>query len=324
MQSQQPSLDPSASRARRPQGHGAVLFLLGVLYAVALALSFTLIARQHLELGVVGILLVLTTAPIAFISAVMLVAGDNGALAAKMDDVVRSMREMSGQSALSDDARRILNRGTEREILCRAIEEDISAQNWDAAMVLVRELADNFGYRQDAEQFRRRIQQACAQTLEAQVNEAIAYLDGLIIQRRWDDAFADAARLQRLYPDSARVEGLRNRVNQARLSYKDDLERKFLEATSEGRADEALSLLKELDGYLGPQEAEPLRELARGVIGKARENLGVRFKLAVRDRRWREAAAAGEQIIRDFPNTRMAAEVREVIDGVRSRATQAG
>jgi hypothetical protein len=82
-------------------------------------------------------------------------------------------------------------------------------------------------------------------------------------------------------------------------------------------------MLRELDNYLTPEEAEPLRELARGVIGKARENLGVRFKLSVQDRRWREAAEVGEQIIRDFPNTRMAAEVREVIDGVRARASNA-
>ena len=323
MTNQQHPSDPlpsPAPRAKSPGGHGPVLGLLGLLYALALILSFTLIARNRLEVGIIGILLVLTTAPLAFIAAVQLVSSETRALSSKLDEVTRAVREMAGQHALSDDARRLLNRGTERDILCRAIEEDIAAQNWDAAMVLVRELADRFGYRQDAEEFRRRIEQARAATLEAQVNDAIAYLDGLIIQRRWDAALADAGRLQRLYPESPRVEGLRQRVTQARLSFKDELERKFLEATHEGRADEALALLKDLDSYLTPQEAEPLRELARGVIGKARENLGARFKLSVRDRRWREAVEVGEQIIRDFPNTRMAAEVREVIDGVRSRA----
>ncbi len=311
---------PPGLSGGRSAGHGPVLSLIGVLYALALILSCTLLAKGQMEIGITGILLVLTLAPIAFIAAVQLVNSNTRIVVTKLDDVVQAVREMGGQAALSDDARRLLNRGTERDILCRAIEEDMSSQNWDAALVLVRELADRFGYRQDAEEFRRRIELSRAATLEAQVNEAIAYLDGLIIQRRWDEAVADAARVQRLFPDSPRVEGLRQRVLHARNSFKDDLERKFLVASQEGRADDALTTLKELDQYLSPQEAEPLREMARGVIGKARENLGARFKLAVRDRRWREASEIGDQIIRDFPNTRMAAEVREVIDGVRSRA----
>ena len=40
----------------------------------------------------------------------------------------------------------------------RAIEEDMATGEWDAAMVLVRELAERFGYRADAEEFRARIE----------------------------------------------------------------------------------------------------------------------------------------------------------------------
>jgi len=35
-----------------------------------------------------------------------------------------------------------------------------------------------------------------------------------------------------------------------------------------------------------------------------------------------EAARIGERIIGEFPNTRMAAEVRDVIDGIRIRASE--
>jgi outer membrane protein assembly factor BamD (BamD/ComL family) len=77
-----------------------------------------------------------------------------------------------------------------------------------------------------------------------------------------------------------------------------------------------------LDQHLTAAEAEPLRELARGVITKARENLGAQFKLAVRDRQWREAVPIGERIIAEFPNSRMAAEVRDVIDNLRQKVTQ--
>ncbi|MFA6044940.1 MAG: hypothetical protein WC718_08150 [Phycisphaerales bacterium] len=130
----------------------------------------------------------------------------------------------------------------------------------------------------------------------------------------------DAGRIMRLFPDSPRVESLRNRVAEARAAFKRDLERRFLVASHEGKSDEALELLRELDQYLTAAEAEPLRELARGVIGKARENLGAQFKLAVQDKRWREAVNLGEEIISQFPNTRMAGEVRGVIDGIREKA----
>ncbi len=304
----------------RPKSKGTIMWLLVLLYALALGLSLVLVFKGRYELGVTGVLLVLTMSPVSFVLAMTLTDPAQRLLASKMDELVRSVRMLGDQAALSDDARRVLNRQGERDLLRLAIEEDINNQHWDAAMVLVKELADRFGFRIDAEEFRQRIDSARAATLEAQVADAVGYLDGLIIQRRWDEAAADAARIQRLYPDSPRVEALRARVAHARGSYKSEIERQFLVASQEGRADDALALLKDLDQHLSPSEAEPLRELARGVIGKARENLGAKFKLAVQDRRWREAAELGEQIVRDFPNTRMAAEVREVIDGVRSRA----
>ena len=43
---------------------------------------------------------------------------------------------------------------------------------------------------------------------------------------------------------------------------------------------------------------------------------------SLQDRRWDRAAQLGEQIIDQFPNSRMAAEVRGLLDGVRARARQ--
>ncbi len=313
-------MEKAIQKKRSGPSAGPVLALLFVLYGLALALSVVLAYNGSKELGAAGVLLVLTMAPVAFVVTLSLNGRFIRTMSERVDTVARVVQNMADHNALSDDARRVLNREHERELLRQAIEEDIATRNYDAALVLVRELADRFGFRADAEEFRQRITQVRAETLEREVSDAIAYLDGLIIQRRWEQAFADAQRIQRLYPESGRVEGLRDRVQQAKGSYKSDLERRFLLAAQEGRHEEALTLLKELDFYLTPVEAEPLREMARGVIGKARENLGVSFRLAVQDRRWREAARIGERIIAEFPNTRMAAEVRNIIDGLRTRA----
>ncbi|MEX2217897.1 MAG: hypothetical protein WD749_03980 [Phycisphaerales bacterium] len=248
-------------------------------------------------------------------------AGD-GDTRPQLEHLSRAIEQLVEHGALSDDARRVLNRRRDREILCKAIQEDIEAEDWDAAMVLVKELAERFGYRSDAEEFRQRIEHARFETVQRKVLESITRIDWLTGQRRWDQALTEAGRTSRLYPDSPQAEGLRHRVEHARAMYKSDLERRFLLCAEQSRIDEAMELLKELDAYLSEAEAGPYREVARGVIGKARENLGAHFKLAVQDRQWDRAAAVGQRIIEQFPNSRMAQEVRQMLDGIRARANQ--
>ncbi len=270
--------------------------------------------------GALGFIVVLTLAPIMW--QLRRRSQQNAVVIRKIDTLNDAIRHLGDHAMVSDDARRVLNRGAERNMLCKAIEEDISAQAWDAALVLCDELAQRFGYRQDAEEFRARIELARAEIQERKVADSIARLDGLIVQRRWDVAANEARRIQRLFPDSTRVERLRDRVEQARGVYKTDLERRFLDSAQNGRVDDAMVQLKELDAYLTESEAEPLREVARGVISKARDNLGAQFKIAVQDKQWATAASLGRRIVNEFPNTRMAQEVRGLLDGILAKANQ--
>lgn len=318
-----------APRPRRKSSGGALAASLFVLaYAIAAAgfiwSAGWLTDRSPHEAGMAFsaslMLLGLMLIPLA----VLLVRLRRGQkeLSGHMRSVAEDLRRFAEQASLSDDARRVLNRSSERALLRRAIEEDIAAEDWDAAMVLVKELAERFGYRADAEEFRARVERARDRTQDRSVSEAISLLDGLIVQRRWDAAMVEAARIGRLYPESARVDGLRRRVEQARETYRHDLERRFLEAAQNDDVDEAIELMRELDGYLTEADAAPFREVARGVIGKARENLGAQFKLAVKDRQWDVAASIGERIITEFPNSRMAGEARELMDTIRERAAK--
>lgn len=314
-----PSLPP-----RRP-GNG--WWFMWIVYVSAIVMSTAMVVggrRNGSELfmaaGMLAFVVVVAIGPVVYIMSRRFATGQDEAMAGHLERLAAMIEKSQEFSALSDDARRTLNRRRERELLCGAIEEDMAAEDWDAAMVLVNELAHRFGYRADAEGFRQRIDAARAETMERKLKDAIALLDGLIIQRRWDQAHAEAARIARLYPDSSRSESLKRRVEQAHASFKDDLERRFLTAAKEERVGDAMSLLKELDAYLSPQDAERYREVARGVIGKARDNLGAEFKLAIQDRRWRKAVEVGERIVEQFPNSRMADEVRAMIDGLRSKA----
>jgi outer membrane protein assembly factor BamD (BamD/ComL family) len=60
----------------------------------------------------------------------------------------------------------------------------------------------------------------------------------------------------------------------------------------------------------------------RSVFKDKLNNLRAQFSLAVHDQNWAEATRLGETIIRDFPNTQMAKEVREKMDALRQRAAQ--
>lgn len=295
-------------------------------YVLALLLSIGLCVagavREELvvtALGVLGVVFTAASAPLAFLYAESMGAGpasgDGGA--ASLNEAIERLAE---QQALSDDARRVLHRKRERDLLRSAIEEDIRAEDWDAALVLVDELAERFGYRADAEEFRGRIDDARSTHMNRSIAEAVGGLDRLIAEHRWADALAEAGRIARLYPDTFTFETLRQRVEDSHERYKKDLERRFLHAAGESRVEEAMATLKEMDAYLTEDEAAPFKEVARGVIGQARENLGVRFKLAVQDKQWAEAAEVGERIIAEFPNTRMSEEIRGVIDGIRQRA----
>lgn len=327
-----PSASAPSNLTRRARREPTVPTLIRILFGIALALSVFLIvagfglwrmreSEMMRSTGYLGLLLTLCVAPVVYsVERLRRASATSRAVEMKLGDLADAMRRLTEQSALSDDARRVLNRQAERELLCRTIEQDIVEEDWDAALVLCRELAERFGYRAEAEGYRGRIDSARSEVLERKVNDAVAHLDGLIVQRRWDDAIREARRIGRLFPDSPRVDALQHRVEQARNVYKSDLQRRFLDTTERNEIDVAMDLLKELDSYLSQAEAEPYRELARGVIDKAKSQLGTQFKQAVEEKRWADAAAAGRRIMNEFPNTRMATEVRGMLDTILSKA----
>ena len=223
---------------------------------------------------------------------------------------------------VSEAAKRINARRHDRQLLRLAIQEDIGAGDLDGAMLLAAELAHSFGNKHESEEFREKIVSARAAQYQERVNNAVDNFERLLAGQHWDSATAEAAKLQRLVPESPRTAGLDERVVQARKQHKQELERKFLEAAQRDDVELATSLLQELDNYLTEGEAAPLLEVARGVFRKKKENLGVQFKMSVQDRDWIMAAQVGEHIIREFPNTRMAGEIRGMIDPLRERAAK--
>jgi len=312
-------------------GVGAALrSWLGAVYGVALVGAVGLVVAGGLAaetvlvgFGVLALVIVAASAPIAFLLEWRMLGDERPPASALPGNATEILRQIHEHSMLSDNAKRVLFRERELGLLRDAIEADIGQAKYNAALALCQEMADLFGYREEAEAFRVRIEQARREHYDHQVAAALAGLDELLAARDWPRVHQEAARVRRLYGESHLLHDLDQRIMQARDDHKAELERRFLEEAKRDNVDAAMALLKQLDRYLSEEEGQRLREVAQGVVSRHRENLGVQFKLAVNDRRWAEAAAIGEVIVAEFPNTKMADEVRSMIDLLRTRATHA-
>ena len=265
-----------------------------------------------LALGVLGVII---TFAVIVLCLQLNKSSGGGAVAGDMPN------SLQDNLMLSDTAKRIIYRERDRQALRRAIREDIDKRDYEGALTMVAMMSQVYGHRIEAEQFRSEIEAARAAEQVKKSDEAIRNVDQMIARHDFDAAIVEAGKVERVYAKSERVQNLRKHVREAKDRYKHELERKFLEAAGRDDIEVAMELMKELDKYLSEGEAAPFLETARGVIGKKRQNLGVQFKLAVHDKDWTAAVRVGEQIIREFPNSKMAGEVRAVIDELRARAT---
>jgi hypothetical protein len=250
-------------------------------------------------------------------------SGDATQAIGQGDRTTALLGEIHQHTMLSDAAKRVLYRDRELQLLRTAIEDDIAGGQYNAGLTLCDDMANLFGNREEAETFRSRIVQSRQSHYEDEVRAAMAIFAQLTASHDWAGAHREAARIRRLYPDSHYVQELDQRIVMAREEHKRELEMRFLDAARREDVEQAMDLLRQLDRYLSQDEGASLREVAQGVISKHRENLGVQFKLAVNDHRWAEAAAIGQQITHEFPNSKMANEVHGMLDMIRTRASQA-
>ncbi len=239
--------------------------------------------------------------------------------AGDLSEAVPLLRSISDRLMVSDAAKRIAYREKDLEALRKAISDDINLGKFDAALALVQEMEKTYGYKAEAEHFREEIIDAREAVVEREVQKGMEEIDRAITEADWDKISTLANRLRRTFPEHTRCKHLPSYIKERKEQHKTHLEKEFLQAAERDDVARAEQLLKELDKYLTPEEAEPFRETARAVFGKKRKNLGVQFKLALDDKDWAQAIAVGEEIIKEFPNSKMAEEFKGVRDALHER-----
>ena len=154
------------------------------------------------------------------------------------------------------------------------------------------------------------------------IRETAENVEVLVKRFEWSTAMRECARVQRQFPDHPDVKKIADRIQNARDGHKRDLLKEWKDAVTRDDVERSVALLKELDQYLSPSEAEAYKESARDVFRKRLQQLGVQFALHVHDKNWGEALRIGRQITDEYPNTRMAAEVRERMAILQNKAQQ--
>ena len=227
------------------------------------------------------------------------------------------------RTRLSDAAKSLAHRDRDIEALRQAIAEDIQRGRWEAALNLADEIETRFGYKEEADSIREELDTAKDQAIQAKLAQAIEKIEADFQGHNWEHAEIEIDRLKVVLPGNARVAGLADRMNSLKEQHKQELRQAWDEAVRRSDTDLAIDILRELDQHLSSAEAHELQASARDVFKEKLLQLGVQFRFAVTEKRWQDALTSGLELIRDFPNARMATEVREVLDTLRERAKQA-
>ncbi len=249
-------------------------------------------------------------------------AGRLGRAETILENQADSIRKLVEMASLSEQAKSLIYRDTEIEAFRETIHEDIMRQDYKTAEFLIDAMEKKLGYADEAARLREEITASRQRTLEEKIDAAVARITEIIDRYDWARAFREAHRLLRLFPENPKIASLPEQVSRARNVHKRGLLEAYSEAVKKNDVDRGIDLLKELDAYLTSQEAAALEESARGVFKTKLHNLGVQFAILVSDEQWSDALTTGRQIIDEFPNSKMAHEVREKLELLRSKASQ--
>jgi hypothetical protein len=231
-----------------------------------------------------------------------------------------SLEAIADHTRISDAANSLVHRETEMQALHATVHEAIRRERWEHALVLVDEIERRLGYRREAERMREELDGARTAAIQTKLAEAIELIETHFQAHNWGLAQSEIDRLHQALPDDAKVLSLQDRMQTLKQQHKGELKSAWDEAVRRSDTDQAIEVLKELDQYLSTAEAQALRASARHVFKEKLLRLGVQFRFAVTEKRWRDALSSGLELAREFPNARMASEVREALDTLRERA----
>jgi len=314
-------LEEEQSLLRRFKWH--IIIICAVLAVVVLLTVFTDIFRRpqtttaSVFVWKLGGLIVLITL-VAMLAAVLglfnAIRESNKKLEKITADIEKSrevLLQINQSSRLSETAKAIASRDADHQSLREAVFDRLQQKDFATAGEIIDEIAHSTGYQELANQLRAEADKYRDATDTERVNQVIANIEKLFESFQWAKASAQIEKLIAVFPESEKAKAMHQKLLDKKQERKKVLLNAWDDAVKRQATDRSLEILKELDMYLTPNEGLALQEAARDVFRNKLHNLGVQFSLAVSSKQWDKALKTGEQIMRDFPNSRMSEEIRE-------------
>jgi hypothetical protein len=247
----------------------------------------------------------------------------------KMDQILESLGrhqtlllKISQAVRVSDRAKEIIFRDAEQIDLSEAVLSKVHQHDFEAAEAMLDEMAKEPRYKEIEARLRQMAAKYRKATEEGRINQIISHINELMDRHLWAQAAAQIENLLTLFSFSEKARQMPAKLQEKKNEYKRKLLAEWDKAVKNKETDRSLEILKELDAYLTPAEALALQESASTVFKTKLHNLGVEFQMAVTEKNWEAALQAGRKIVNQFPNSRMAAEIRSKMDVLQELARQ--
>jgi hypothetical protein len=239
----------------------------------------------------------------------------------KLEEVTGALGKISTELAqinhstrVSETAKAIAFREADRQSLREAVFDKLQQQDFNGAYEVIDEISKRPEYKELAEQLKTQAGRYHDSTDQERVGQVLAHIEKLLDDGQWARASAQIEGLIKTHPDNEQAKEMRQVLLDKKQQRKGILLAAWDEAVKNQETDRSLGILKELDLYLTPNEGLALQEAARDVFRTKLHNLGVQFAIAVTEKQWAGALEVGQQIVNDFPNSKMSEEIRGKLD----------
>lgn len=242
----------------------------------------------------------------------------------RMEQFSVMLNVISEQQLLSDRGKTVVFRDKDRDALRRAIREEMARGQYDAALVLVNDMETAFGHKQEADVLRHEIEAQQDGVVRRVIGEAIGNIDRACTSEKWDEALWIARETMAHHAGHPMAITLEQHVLDRKNAFKQQLLNRWKDAVARKDIDGSVAVLRQLDMYVSPEEVEQLKDGALEIFKIRIEQLREKFKQSVYEKKWNEVMQLAEDIITDFPTSKLAQEVRGVMEMVRNNNMQPG
>jgi len=231
-----------------------------------------------------------------------------------LENISTGLAQINHSTRVSEAVKAIAFRDADKQSLREAVFDKLQQQDFAAAEEIINEIAKRPEYKEIAEQLSTQAHRYHDATDQERLTQIIAHINKLLDDCQWARASAQIEGLIKANPDNEQAKAMRQVLLDKKQERKRILLAAWDDAIQNRETDRSLAILKDLDQYLTPNEGLALQEAARDVFRTKLHNLGVQFSIAVTEKRWIDALDVGQNIIADFPNSKMSEEIRGKLD----------